>query len=238
MLRVAVGRVHDAPCAGAAGAPAWLGESEQRRWAGLSAASRSEFVASRALLRELLQQATGVPASSWDISAEAGVAPLARPFQAGAPVVAPSVSLSHRLGWVAAAVAGVGVRVGVDMECDRAARSDPAERAALMLAPAEFPAWEGLAADQREPDLLARWTAKEAWYKASPPATAAWDFRQVVARACAPERANVRVWRSSPLHVAVSCADARALAEAQCDGLPGAAAAGSFWHVFHAVPTA
>jgi phosphopantetheinyl transferase len=236
MLRVAVDRVHDTPCAGPAGMPPWLGESEQRRWATLSDGPRSEFVASRLLLRELLLQATGVAAASWDISAEPGVAPLARAMQADAPVVAPAVSLSHRIGWVAAAVADV--RVGVDVECDRAARSDPAERAALMLSPAELPDWHALPADERESALLARWVAKEAWFKASPPTTAAWDFRQVVARACAPEYANVRVWRSPPLHVAVSCADSRALVSAPCDGLPDGAVAASFWHVFHAAPTA
>ena len=232
MLRVAVGRIPDAPDAGDGAAPAWLGHAEQRRWTRLSPVSRGEFVASRALLRELLQAATGVPAQRWDVSAEAGMAPVARTDSVAVPAAAPHVSLSHRLGWIAAAVAGV--RVGVDVECDRPTRSDPAERAALMLAASELPAWRVLAADEREADLLTRWTAKEAWFKASPPDTAPWDFRHVVARACAPAQANVRTWRSPPLHVAVCCADAQALAGAVCEGVSAAAAAGAYWHVARA----
>jgi 4'-phosphopantetheinyl transferase EntD len=232
VLRVAVGRIPDAPDAGDAVAPIWFGRAEQRRWTRLSPVSRGEFVASRALLRELLQAATGVPAERWDVSAEAGMAPLARADSAAVPATAPHVSLSHRLGWVAAAVACV--RVGVDVECDHPMRSDPAERAALMLAASELPAWQLLAVDERESDLFTRWTAKEAWFKASPPDTAPWDFRHVVARACGPAQANVRTWRSPPLHVAVCCTDAQALAGAVCEGVPPAAAAGSYWHVARA----
>jgi len=103
-----------------------------------------------------------------------------------------------------------------------------------MLAASELPAWQVLAADERESDLLTRWTAKEAWFKASPPDTAPWDFRHVVARACAPAQANVRTWRSPPLHVAVCCTDVQALAGAVCEGVSAAAAAGSYWHVARA----
>jgi phosphopantetheinyl transferase (holo-ACP synthase) len=213
-----------------------LGSSEQARWSALGVSRRGAFVASRWLLRQMLHGATGIAPQDWHISAQPGTAPVAQvsTARAGEQGQAPCVSLSHRLGWVAAAVASV--RVGVDLECDRPARSDPAERAALMLAPSELPAWQGLAADEREADLLARWTAKEAWFKASLSAAAPWDFRQVVARACVPAHANVRVWRSPPLHVAVSCADARTLADAVCDGLAIATTAGSFWHVARAVP--
>lgn len=230
MLRIAVGRVPAEPPAG--NAPAGLGHDERRRWAALSCASRCEFAASRALLRDLLQAATGVRAEHWDVSARAGTAPLARADDTVEPGIALHVSLSHRLGWVAAAVAGVPV--GMDVECDRAPRSDPAERAALMLAPSELADWGVLAAEERESGLLARWTAKEAWFKASPPQAAAWDFRHVVASACSPAKANVRTWRSPPLHVAVCCADAQALASVVCEGLPTAAIDCSFWHVARA----
>ena len=95
----------------------------------------------------------------------------------------------------------------------------------------ERPAWDDLPPDAREAALLARWTAKESWFKASPPGAAPWDFRQVAARASAPAQANVRTWAASPLHVALCCADARALADARCEGLaPGAASSSWFVH--------
>jgi len=214
--------------------PAWLGESERRRWEALPPAARDAFLASRALLRDLLQAATGVPAAAWDVSAEAGTAPLAR---AGGWPHAVHASLSHRLGWVAAAVSDAAV--GVDIECERPARSDPAERAALMLAPGELSEWQSLAAAERESALLARWTAKEAWYKASPPQSARWDFRRVGVRACAraDARANLRTWRAPPVHLALCCADVRALADVRCDGLP-AVQAEAFWHVAGIAPSA
>jgi len=216
MLRVAVARVAPSSSDVDAAMPGWLGGSERRRWTTLAPKSRDAFVASRMLLRQLLQSATGVPAAAWDVSAEAGSAPIAT----SAERVGLQVSLSHRLGWVAAAVADAAV--GVDVEVDRPARSDPAERAALMLSPDEVIEWRSLPASDRDAALLARWTAKEAWFKACPPQAAPWDFRGVRARegAHADARANVRTWRAAPVHVAVCCADARALADARCDGLP------------------
>ena len=100
-----------------------------------------------------------------------------------------------------------------------------------MLSPVELLAWDELAAAARERALLARWTAKEAWFKASPPGAAPWNFRQAEARACAPAQANVRTWSAPPLHVALCCADARALSDARCDGLaPDAATSSWFVH--------
>ncbi len=216
MLRLAVARL-PAPAASDA-MPPWFGESERRRWQALGVAARPAFAASRALLRELLQAATGVAGDAWRVSAEAGQAPVATSDDRAAPAV--HVSLSHRLGWVAAAVADAPV--GIDIECDRPARSDPAERAALMLSPADLDDWQAIPAEGREDALLARWTAKEAWFKAAPPQLVPWDFRRVRARACEPAdaRANVRAWRARPVHVALACADARALAPARCEGLP------------------
>ena len=229
MLRVAVARTPDLSEPDDAQPPAWMGEGERRRWAGLAPQPRREFVASRSLLRTLLRAHTGVPGQAWNISADLGMAPVARSVPGHGEVCA---SLSHRLGWVAAAIADF--RVGVDIECDRGARSDPAERAELMLAASEMPGWHALPSDQREPGLLARWTAKEAWFKASPPGAAPWDFRRVVARTCEPAQANVRVWAAPPLHVAVCCTNARDLADAACEGLDSAATTSSFWHVAHA----
>ena len=226
MLLVAVGRVLE-PAAGERSPPTWLGASERRRWQQIGPRARAGFVASRALLRGLLQSATGVPAAAWDVSAEPGVAPVASSSGTARGV---RVSLSHRLGWVAAAVADVAV--GVDVECDRPVRSDPGERAELMLSPGELIEWRAMAAGEREAALLARWTAKEAWFKSCPPQAAPWDFRRVHAspRAPAGAGANVRTWRATPVHVALCCGDAVALAGARCDGLPTIVAEAS-WHV-------
>jgi phosphopantetheinyl transferase len=236
MLRVAVARAQVGPDAGDAHAPGWMGEGERRRWAGLAHKPRREFVASRGLLRTLLRAQAGVAGESWDISADAGTAPVARSVTDHGDATTVPASLSHRLGWVAAAIGDA--RVGVDIECDRPARSDPAERAALMLAACEMIDWHALPAARREAALLARWTAKEAWFKASLPGAAPWDFRQVVARACEPALANVRVWASPPLHVAVCCASAADLVDAECAGLDPAATTSSYWHVAHAAPVA
>ena len=230
MLRIAVARVPDAPAGSDDAAAAWMGDSERRRLVQLAPAARREFVASRALLRGLLRAATGVPEAAWDVSAEPGLAPFAR-------TTAPSalhVSLSHRLGWVAAAVGDAPV--GVDIECERPARSDVGERAALMLAPAELQDWQALPPEALERALLTRWTAKEAWFKASPPDAAPWDFRRIAARACAraSQDANVRTWAAPPVHVALCCPDASALANVDCEGLASATTHDSFWHVHRA----
>lgn len=235
MLRVAIAPLRDPPEVGDGAPPDWMGGAERRRWAGLPSTARGEFAASRALLRTLLQEATGLPADAWDISAEAGTAPVARSARDDGAAGVPRASLSHRMGWVAAAVADGPV--GVDLECRRPARSDPGERAALMLSADELPAWQALVPDEREAALLARWVAKEAWFKASPPASAPWDFRCIVARPCAPVQANVRVWEAPAMHFAVCCADAQALAGADCKGLDAATARSSFWHV-HRVASA
>ena len=221
MLRVAIARV---PARAGLAMPAWFGESERRRWGALPPRSQPAFVASRALLRELLESATGV--AGWDVSAEAGCAPQARVAGHDGAI---RVSLSHRLGWVAAAVADTAV--GIDVECDRPGRSDPDERAALFLAPCEMAAWRGVAREDRGSALLARWTAKEAWFKAQPAQDAAWDFRRVLAHACTARdaRSNVRTWRAAGVHVAV-CGDPRGLVDVRGDGLPPGGVEG-FWRV-------
>lgn len=226
MLRLAISRVTSATH-GAVAMPAWLGDSERQRWPTLAPDKQAPFAASRALLRELLQAATGVPANAWEVSAQVGGAPTAHAGRRGRAPAAIHVSLSHRLGWVAAAVADTPV--GIDLECERPARSEPAERAALMLSASEQLAWNDLSPDARESALLSRWTAKEAWFKARPAGAAPWDFRQIAARACAPAQANVRTWAAPPLHVAVCSDDAHALANACCDGLASCVATSSWF---------
>jgi phosphopantetheinyl transferase len=216
----------------AAGAEHWLGTAEGARAQAMPPAARAAFVASRLLLRRLLEQATGIAAARWELSAQAGCAPVAGVRDPGESVPAPSVSLSHRLDWVAAATghASAGA-IGVDVECLRPSRSAAGERAALMLSPHELDAWQCLAAADREPALLCAWVAKEAWFKAVPAGAAPWDFRSIDASACDAAQANVRVWQAGQVFVGLCCADARALARFACEGLPEGEGRESSWRV-------
>jgi phosphopantetheinyl transferase len=240
------------------GGPAWLSDDERRRLATLAGPAREAFVASRALTRRVLAEATGVAAGRWRLSAPAGRTPEASVVEAEVEAdvageigagpddstrVAPAavaphegalrVSLAHRLGWIVAAVADGDV--GVDIECERPVRASAAERAALMLTAEEIARWRALPEPEREPALLCAWVAKEAWYKAVPAGTAPWDFRRVTARPCAPAQANVRVWSARPLWVGLCRDDAAALAAVRCDGLPGdVAVEESWWRVARA----
>ncbi len=229
MLRVAVARVTGWPIGGDASPPDWLGVSERTRWTQLQPRRRAAFLASRALLRGLLQAATGVAADAWEVSAPVASAPVAR---SDAVVADVHVSLSHRLGWVAAAVAHAPV--GVDIECLRPTRSPAAERAALMLSPAELAAWQASPPPDRERDLdlLRTWVAKEAWFKATPADAAEWDFRRVAADVCGSALANVATWASDDVQLAACCADADALASAEVEGaVPDGFARSSSRHV-------
>ena len=214
----------------AAGAQPWLGPDEEARAQGLAPAARAAFAASRLLLRRLLEQSTGVAASRWALSAQAGRAPVASLRDAGGP--APAVSLSHRLDWVAAAAGDAQAgAIGVDLECRRPSRSPAGERAALMLSANELTAWRELPDAAREPALLRAWVAKESWFKAAPEGAAPWDFRLIDAEACDAARANVRVWHAGPLFVGLCCADSRALARFVCEGLPEGEVDESSWRV-------
>jgi phosphopantetheinyl transferase len=226
IARVGLARVRDDDAYAAA--PAWLGADERARWTTLAPPRRPAFAASRRLLRELLAQATGVPADLWQVSAAAGAAPVAtRLDRPGEP--APPVSLAHRLDWVAAAVGGADDgALGVDLECDRPARGDPAARAALVLAGDELARWTALPEDARAPALLRAWVAREAWFKAAGPG-APWDFRRLACEPADATRANVRVWEAGALRVALC---AQAPAQATCAGWPEPGEPRkSLWHV-------
>jgi phosphopantetheinyl transferase len=211
---------------------AWLGTDERTRLAGMVPAGHPAFVASRALLRRQLEAATGIEAARWEVSAQPGCEPVARLREADDAVRPPTVSLSHRLEWVAAATADPALgAIGVDVECRRPSRSSAEDRAALMLSADELAAWQRLPGDEREPALLRAWVAKEAWYKAMPAGAVPWDFRRVAGAACDAARANVRVWQAGPLFVALCCHDAGALAGARCEGLPDGGVAESSWHI-------
>ena len=219
-LRVWIARVLD-DNGSHAGAPGWMSAGEQQRWSSLTDAGRRAFVASRRLLRDALAEATGLPADGWQVSAEAGSAPLASRLDSERGV-APPISIAHCPGWVAVAVgADDGGAIGVDIECDRPSRSDPADRAPLVMQGEELVRWQALAASECEAALLRAWVAREAWFKAAG-AGAPWDFRRLVCEPCDAADANVRVWESGTLHVALCARDAGALAAASCVGWPQA----------------
>lgn len=219
-LRVWIARVSD-DHGSHAGAPDWMSAGEQRRWSSLTDAGRRAFVASRRLLRDALAEATGLPADGWQVSAEAGSAPFASRLDSERGV-APQVSIAHCPGWVAVAVgADDGEAIGVDIECDRPSRSDPAERAVLVMQGDELARWQALDASEREAALLRAWVAREAWFKAAG-AGAPWDFRRLACEPCDPTDANVRLWESGTLRVALCARDAGALAAASCVGWPQA----------------
>lgn len=235
VLLLATARIDDVLARAGCGSnelPAMFGDAERERWRGLGSSGRAAFVASRWLMRSLLERMTGTAAGEWALSSVPGRAPTAHRHAEMARFVndaPPSISMSHRLGWVCAAT-GRGA-LGVDIEVERPPRSDLAGRAALMLAADEWTQWHRLDPQERESALLICWTAKEAWFKASPPDTAPWDFRRVVARACAPAQANVRVWSAAPMHVAVCHSSTSKPSDASCEGFDPGAVTSSFWHV-------
>ena len=214
-----------------AGAPAWMSAGERQRWAASAGALRAAFVASRWLLREALALATGVAAEAWQVSAEAGSAPLASPVDLERRL-APPVSIAHRLGWVAVAVGATGGgAIGVDIECERPPRSDAAGRAALVMADEELARWHALDGGEREAALLRAWVAREAWFKAAGTG-APWDFRRLAGEPCDAPDANVRIWESGALRLALCAPDAEALRAASCTGWPpGSDVVSSSWRV-------
>lgn len=88
----------------------------------------------------------------------------------GAPIVPPGFvgSISHKetIAVALAAREGAGARVGVDVENDRPRRSDIARH---VLRPEERAELDGLDEEPRARELLVRFSAKEAIYKAVDP---------------------------------------------------------------------
>ena len=230
MLRVHIARLDDVvPIDAGGAAPSWLGGSERAHWSALGAARRREFVAGRRLLRDALAQATGIGVERWEASAAPDAAPVATRVDDASAAV-PQASIAHRLGWVAVATGpAAGGAIGVDIERVRAPRSDPAERAALMLPADDLARWQALPPGEREPALMRAWVARESWFKAQP-AGAAWDFRRLACEPCESARANVRLWESGVMWIALCARDASALEAATCEGWP-ASPASSSWQV-------
>jgi 4'-phosphopantetheinyl transferase len=121
---------------------------------------RSDYVLAHALLRETLSACLGVPPAALEFATEATGKPrLVSPHE---PVV--SFSLSHARG-MAACVIGAGCDVGVDVEShDHTADDAIAE---LALSAAERQDLAELPDAERSGRLLALWTLKEAYLKAT-----------------------------------------------------------------------
>ena len=119
---------------------------------------RGRYVAAHVALRQLLARRTGRDAAS--LAIEAG--PYGKPYLAGAPRCAFSLSHSDELALVALADDG---EIGVDLECVRPL-SDLEGLERQCLTAGERRELAGLAPDQRELAFLRRWTRKEACLKA------------------------------------------------------------------------
>ena len=131
-----------------------------RRWgAGLEDARRHSRLG-RALLRGMLDEATGVAAEAWRIVTE----PSGRPVAVdGFGNPGPSVSLSHSGGWVTAAVsplASTGISIGIDVEAHRRARDFEG------IARMAFGAAECIRAGAGQTEFYRVWTLREAMAKA------------------------------------------------------------------------
>lgn len=134
--------------------PAWLTSSEAKRLAGLSGAARSDFLASRWLIRRALSEASGTGACE--------CRPVeGRPERSDQP---PGwcLSVSHSAGLAGCAVSR-GTRIGLDLE-PIARRPQWQKVVSRWFSPQEQ-AWL-LAGDNAEAFLKA-WTLKEAWLKAT-----------------------------------------------------------------------
>ena len=114
---------------------------------------RQQYIASRAMLRALLAEHTGAPATSFELSAD----------ERGKPVCedGPAVSISHGGDIVACAVTDAG-EVGIDVEFPGRPRNIP-EIADRYFSPEEA---EWLAS-QTPDHFYMLWVLKEAWLKAT-----------------------------------------------------------------------
>lgn len=136
---------------------ALLSRSERERATSFRSASRArQFVAGRALLRQLLARAAP-EAAALEIGADARGRPVL-------PGERPAISVSHTEGWVAVAVGGRAV--GVDIEGPRPVRRAH-ELACRFYHPSERTDFEALSQGEVEARFLDRWVLKEALAKAT-----------------------------------------------------------------------
>jgi 4'-phosphopantetheinyl transferase len=124
------------------------------------AQDRCDYVLAHALLRDRLSACAGVAPAALRFATE----PTGKPRLALPQVSSLAFSLSHTRGMAACAL-GTGCEVGVDIESyDHTADDAIAE---LALSMSERQALAELAEEQRSERLLALWTLKEAYLKAT-----------------------------------------------------------------------
>lgn len=148
-----------------------LSEDEQRRASGYVVPSaRSQFVASRGVLRQLLQHYLNLPAQAIRFSVGAHGKPLlADPY----PL---SFNVSHTEGLLMIAVAA-GIQVGIDVERIRSIPN------ASQLAARYFSARERAAMENGPTSFMRGWTCRESALKAfGTGISAGWDAVQIVER--------------------------------------------------------
>jgi 4'-phosphopantetheinyl transferase len=152
----------DPPPARAGPIRALLDAAESRRAEAFLDPARSwQFVAGRAMLRQLLSGYLGVEPAAVQLETAAGGKPRLAGAHAGSGL---QFNLSHSRGVVVVAV-GVGRRVGVDVEFCRP-DLDVERLARRFFSPAELEQLLGLPASQRPAAFYAGWTRKEAYLKA------------------------------------------------------------------------
>lgn len=154
-VRVAVGRL-DLPHRRLKCLEATLSAEELIRARTMSSERARRFVAARAALRELLGSLLGVARADVEIR----YGPHGKPEVEG-PL---RFSVAHS-GELVLMAAALGREVGVDVERVRRL-SDPAGLAREVLDAGEQDAFAALAPHERDADLLAAWTRKEALLKA------------------------------------------------------------------------
>jgi len=121
---------------------------------------RRRFAAARSLMRRLLQQMTGIPATEWDFGIGDHGKPLVCRPEAGRSI---GINISHAQGMVACAAAP-GTVIGVDLEwLGRVVEPRIADR---RFAAAEAASVRAAPPARRREAFLGIWTVKEAYVKA------------------------------------------------------------------------
>lgn len=140
--------------------PGALSAAEQQRLASfVSEARRRQFLAVRALARQLCTRVNGPDADGWALGTHADGGPCI----VDAPAL--TLSLTHSGDWVGCALADHPV--GIDLQVERRAGRayDLAGIAALVLSAHEQRLVDALPEAERAAAFLARWTLVEAWGK-------------------------------------------------------------------------
>lgn len=165
----------------------FLSEAEENRFCQIKLAHRrDQFFSGRLLARQLLCHQIGGAISDWSISAESGSKPI---------IVGHSnlhISLSHSNDYLACALADHPI--GIDLECENEKRATN-DLIAFICNDTEQGLFHGLSEQQRQSQLIALWTIKEAWLKRH---ESDFDFsklRRLAWRICSQNEADLVTWR-------------------------------------------